>query len=266
MSLSHTFFGKYGGQVTDIADEQAVGRVKVLVPSVLDDQARWARPCVPYGHFVVPPVGAHVWVEFEAGDPRHPIWVGTFYAAGEVPPAAKAQPSQAPAIRVIHTPAGHTIELHDTAGDERVVIKHAKNAYASIDKDGSVLLANAKGANLYLNAAAGQTTLFSEQGHLLTLNDDGALLGTTAGVALILKDGQASVVGNDKVNVQAKEVNISGGKVGLGAAPQMSVMLAELFAPLFMAHTHPTALGPSGPPIPPLVPQAISSQTVKASP
>ena len=53
-------------------------------------------PCVPYagsqvGWFALPPVGANVWVEFEAGDTDYPIWSGCFWGTGELPMPAMAQ-------------------------------------------------------------------------------------------------------------------------------------------------------------------------------
>lgn len=85
------FFGKYRGKVENNIDPMQMGRVQVSVPAVLGDgQMSWAMPCAPFagpqvGLFVVPPTGANVWVEFEAGDPDYPIWAGGFWGVGEVP-------------------------------------------------------------------------------------------------------------------------------------------------------------------------------------
>ncbi|MER5337758.1 phage baseplate assembly protein V [Micromonospora sp. NPDC002717] len=87
------FYGKYRGRVTANQDPLGRGRVQVSVPAVLGETRHcWAEPCVPYagrgvGLFAVPPVGAHVWVEFEAGDPDLPILAGCFWAVGEAPVA-----------------------------------------------------------------------------------------------------------------------------------------------------------------------------------
>ena len=60
----------------------SVGRIRVLVPAVLGTEVSpWAEPCAPYagpgmGLYAVPPVGAAVWVEFEAGQISRPIWSG----------------------------------------------------------------------------------------------------------------------------------------------------------------------------------------------
>ena len=88
------FFGKYRGTVVNNLDPMQRGRVQVSVPAVLGSgRLSWAEPCVPYagdqvGLFAVPPVGANVWVEFEAGDPDHPILAGCFW--GRVRPRATA--------------------------------------------------------------------------------------------------------------------------------------------------------------------------------
>ena len=87
--MSH--FGKYRGQVVDTIDPLELGRLKVTVPSVLGEGVHsWAMPCVPYagpqvGFVALPPVGAHVWVEFEEGSPDASIWTGCFWGAGELP-------------------------------------------------------------------------------------------------------------------------------------------------------------------------------------
>ncbi|MFW6174253.1 MAG: phage baseplate assembly protein V [Chloroflexota bacterium] len=84
------YFGKYRAVVTDNADPDMRGRLKVRVPSVLDDNEVWAMPCVPYagagvGFYSLPEPDTGVWVEFEAGDPSFPVWTGCFWGAGELP-------------------------------------------------------------------------------------------------------------------------------------------------------------------------------------
>jgi hypothetical protein len=52
-------------------------RIEVLVPTVLGaQQSAWALPCVPPGCGAVPSIGAHVWIQFEAGDSSRPVWMG----------------------------------------------------------------------------------------------------------------------------------------------------------------------------------------------
>ena len=110
------FFGKYRGKVANNIDPMQLGRVQVSVPAVLGEGSlSWAMPCAPYGgpgvgFFTVPPVGANIWVEFEAGDPDYPIWSGCFWGVGEVP----AQPAL-PQMKVWKTD-GITLTLSDLPG------------------------------------------------------------------------------------------------------------------------------------------------------
>ena len=66
--------------------------------------ATWAMPCVPVaglqnGHVRPAHDRRQAWVEFEQGDPDHPIWVGCFWgSAAEVPALARATPPGVQAI------------------------------------------------------------------------------------------------------------------------------------------------------------------------
>ncbi|SIT01861.1 hypothetical protein SAMN05421759_11061 [Roseivivax lentus] len=124
------FFGKYRGTVVNNIDPNRKGRLQVQVPSVYGTNTlNWAMPSVPYagpdqGLFLMPPVGANIWVEFEAGDINSPIWAGCFWGEGECPgnlpltkliktPGATVTLDEAnPAAPVtIETPAGHRITI-----------------------------------------------------------------------------------------------------------------------------------------------------------
>lgn len=87
----HRYYGKYCGTVVDNADPTRCARLKVRVPSVLGEEVEvWAKPCARFargsGGFLAGSVGflpepdSSVWVEFEAGDPGHPIWSSVFCA------------------------------------------------------------------------------------------------------------------------------------------------------------------------------------------
>jgi hypothetical protein len=76
------YFGKFRGLVSDVADPLQRGRVRVAVPALGDSVTDWAEPCLPLtgdGVYVVPPVGSHVWIEFEQGEVSRPILGGRFW-------------------------------------------------------------------------------------------------------------------------------------------------------------------------------------------
>jgi Type VI secretion system/phage-baseplate injector OB domain len=90
------FFGKYRGTVLQNVDPKRQGRLMVIVPDVTGlFPSSWAMPCMPigglqFGAYMVPPIGAGVWVEFEQGNPSKPIWTG-FYAGAPTDPPVAAQ-------------------------------------------------------------------------------------------------------------------------------------------------------------------------------
>ena len=247
------FYGKYAGEVTDVADPDKTGCITVTVPSVFGkDVPVAARPCFAPGHFWVPPVGARVWVEFEAGNPQYPLWVGTWYPVGSNPPESQLDPPEA---RVAHTPSGHTVELVDTEGEEKVLIRHMAGAFVSIDPDGSVLVASKEGSHLFLNAADGVVSLMGQHGDLLTMSDKGVVLVNKDGTTLELKEKKVKVIAADVVQVEAKDVMVNSSSVTLGKDAMEPALLGNMFKTLWMmvtTHVHPTAMGPSGPPLPPL--------------
>jgi hypothetical protein len=112
------FYGKYRGIVLTNEDPLRIGRLQATVPEVLGAvPSGWAVPCAPYagtgsGFFAIPPIGAGVWIEFEAGDVSRPIWTGAWWATGEVPLGEKATPSD-PTRKILRTELGLMVSLDD---------------------------------------------------------------------------------------------------------------------------------------------------------
>jgi len=118
------FYGKYRGIVTDNRDPNMLGQVRARVPDVWKDGevTGWAKPCVPYagdgvGLFLIPPVGASVWIEFERGETESPIWTGCFWEQGEMP-LTPATPEK----KMLKTGVG-TITIDDTSGRGGITIE-----------------------------------------------------------------------------------------------------------------------------------------------
>jgi cytoskeletal protein CcmA (bactofilin family) len=94
--------------VLDNVDPLALGRVLAEVPAVPGMRLNWANPCVPYagpavGFFAIPPIGANVWIEFEAGDPSYPIWSGCFWEELEIPLALELSPEDPSLVKVFRS-------------------------------------------------------------------------------------------------------------------------------------------------------------------
>jgi uncharacterized protein involved in type VI secretion and phage assembly len=170
--IERSFFGKYRGLVVDNADPQKLGRLKVLVPSVLGENVvtGWAMPCTPFGGadnqgmFFVPDVDAGVWIEFEEGDLEFPIWVGTFWSkpsgTTEVPKpnsedgSEEGEAQDPPTKKTIKTGRGHTIQLEDKEGEESIlIVEGQKKHFILMNKDG-ITIQDAAGNSLVMSSGA----------------------------------------------------------------------------------------------------------------
>jgi uncharacterized protein involved in type VI secretion and phage assembly len=106
--------------------------VKAKVPDVLGDvETGWAMPCTPYagantGLYMIPPVKAAVWVEFEGGDVSRPIWSGGWWGPNEAP-GVPSSSTAAPGRREIRSEKGLTVSLDDDAGELLISDGNGKN-------------------------------------------------------------------------------------------------------------------------------------------
>jgi uncharacterized protein involved in type VI secretion and phage assembly len=151
-----TFYGKYRGTVVNNVDPLQLGRIQVLVPDVgAVLPSTWAMPCVPLagklsGTFVLPQVGAGVWVEFEQGDPNYPIWVGCFWGtAGEVPSAAKSGLPVSPSI-VLQSGGQHSIVVSDVPAPVGGITISSLTGAKIVINDLGITIDNGKGATIEL--------------------------------------------------------------------------------------------------------------------
>ncbi|GAA2836592.1 phage baseplate assembly protein V [Crossiella cryophila] len=145
------YLGKFRGTVVVNVDPLRQGRIQVQVPDVLGSvPSSWAMPCLPVagpqmGQYVVPPVGAGVWVEFEQGDPSFPIWTGCWYGSqAEVPAVALLGPPITPNM-VLQTVAGHHVLLSDQPGNAGITLRTSTGASLSVT-DRGIVLDNGQGA------------------------------------------------------------------------------------------------------------------------
>jgi uncharacterized protein involved in type VI secretion and phage assembly len=149
------YFGKYRGTVITNVDPQQMGRIQAQVPDVLGDTpSSWAMPSLPLagpqqGQYVIPPVGAGVWIEFEQGDKNYPVWSGCWWGSqAEVPALALAGSPAQPNI-VFQTQGQHAIVLSDLPGGPGITLSTVAGAMIVINDTG-ILITNGKGATISL--------------------------------------------------------------------------------------------------------------------
>jgi hypothetical protein len=149
------YLGKFRGTVLNNVDPLQIGRLQLTVPDVPLALSSWAMPCFPFtgiqsGAWMLPSVGAGVWVEFEQGDPDYPIWSGCFYgSAAEVPALALAAPPAVPNV-VFQTTAQNTFMLSDVPGPTGgILLKTTTGAFISISAVG-ITISNGQGATIVM--------------------------------------------------------------------------------------------------------------------
>jgi hypothetical protein len=74
--MSTELFGLYRAVVGSADDPEGRQRLRLEIPSLDLGPLDWAEACITSELPCRPVVGDTVWVMFEAGDPRHPVWLG----------------------------------------------------------------------------------------------------------------------------------------------------------------------------------------------
>ncbi len=173
-SLESTrLYGKYRGVVTDNDDPRARGRVKARVDKVLGDtDMPWASPCTPYagtglGLHAIPPVGAGVWIEFEAGDPSLPIWSGGWWGENDMPADHNGSAAKPP-LKILRSEKGLMVALDDDANSLTLSDPNGVNLMTILVDDGKIVIQ--AGTKVIVEAAAIELT--DGASHPLALGDD----------------------------------------------------------------------------------------------
>lgn len=157
-SVPTRYWGKYQGTVVQNVDPEMRGRLMCEVPAVLGVvPSSWCEACaplagpVPMGVYLVPPIGAGVWVEFEQGDPGKPIWTGCrFSSPSDPPPQAKLSLPTSPSI-VLQTAGQNSIcvsDMKDPTGG--ILLKTVTGCLISINDTTGITISDGKGGMINL--------------------------------------------------------------------------------------------------------------------
>jgi len=159
MSNGRQYFGKYRGAVVQNIDPEQRGRLQVIVPDVTGlIPSTWAEACTPLagptgppmGVYMVPPIGAGVWIEFEHGDPNRPIWVGCRWGMqSDVPTLAFAGLPVSPNI-VLQTAGQNTFVISDLPGPTGGIMLKSATGASLIVNDTGIYIQNGKGASIVM--------------------------------------------------------------------------------------------------------------------
>jgi hypothetical protein len=209
--VEHRYYGKYRAFVVDNADPEDRGRLRLKVPSVLNEEviSGWALPCVPYGgaanqgFFFIPEVDAGVWVEFEGGNLDYPVWVGTYWGKpggeSEAPKpndgtgAEEGSVQNPPTRKIIKSLKGHTIQLEDADDEEMILITMIVK-----DKPSNVIVLDSQGIKI---------TDTNE--NVLTMSDKGVNITDMTGNIIEMTDSAFTITSKVDFNITASDKAIT---------------------------------------------------------
>lgn len=155
------YFGVYPAIVTDIVDDESLGRVEIRFPWLGEqgdrDVRAWATLCSPYaddeqGLLVLPEVGSQVVVAFEAGNLRRPYVLGAAWNGRASLPHA---PEAANDVRLLRSRADSRLEFDDTRGASKVRLTMASGHQVTLDDaTQEITVTHAMGCTIRLTATA----------------------------------------------------------------------------------------------------------------
>jgi uncharacterized protein involved in type VI secretion and phage assembly len=160
-SNGHRIYGVAVGLVIDNKDPQALGRVRLKLPALSDDEiGHWARIAVlmagaDRGTVFLPEVGDEVLVAFEHGDIARPYVLGGLWNGQDKPPETNADGKNN--LRLVKSRSGHLIRLDDSDGAEKIEI---------VDKSGGNSITIDTANNAITITSAADVTIDAPQGTL----------------------------------------------------------------------------------------------------
>jgi len=168
------FYGVYSALVSDIADPEGLGRVKVRLPWSPDTKGSayevWARLATMMagadrGSWFIPDIDDEVLVSFEAGDPRRPYVVGALWNGRDNPPESM-DAAGLNSIKSITTRNGVKVTFDDTDGQE------------------SLVLETPGGQTIVLQDGPGSIEVRDSNGNSVTMDTGGITVNATAKVTI----------------------------------------------------------------------------------
>jgi len=123
------YYSSYRGYVMDNDDPDKMGRILFLIPSITQDKThtKWAWPKNQfsgnnYGIQVLPQKGDIVWVEFENGNVRFPLWSHGHFSKDEKPIEFDS-----PQVYGFKSPKGQLVVIDDRDDIEKIIFNSGDN-------------------------------------------------------------------------------------------------------------------------------------------
>lgn len=273
------FYGLYQARVIDNRDPQGRGRVRAVCPAINQPNSEdvpgnfWMMPCMNglgtttdnqiTGVFHPPEEETNIWVAFEYGDPKFPVYMGGFVTTKQTADTFNSDDieNKGPHKTGIRTKSGHFIRFNDDPDNLDITIARGDGEgeptpqFISLTNEGNTLITNSRGSYLYMNSEDNETTLqtLDSDGNVLSmlfLGDDKITMMTKSGGTIGI-DGKDIVISGDNVVADAnKQFSANAGTVMLGSGASEPVIRGNKFA-IGWGLIHQHTSGPPGSPTTP---------------
>lgn len=203
-------FGVEIGIVTNVKDDQKLGRIKVCFPRLPGKpESDWIRVAQPAagagrGFYWLPHVNDEVLIAFERGEAHRPYVVGSLWNGKDKP--MKDAYHDENLVVMIQTKSGHQILLDDTKDKEKIVIA---------DKSGKrTLTFDVKNKKFLIEAAEGDVEIHAKKKIILECEDLEINTKKTGKITigstfdLTVKD-KANIKAGPKMTIKASKVYIN---------------------------------------------------------
>ena len=203
-------FGVEVAIVTNVKDDQKLGRVKVCFPRLPGKpESDWVRVVQPAagagrGFYWLPEVNDEVLVAFERGEAHRPYVVGSLWNGKDKP--MKTAYTDENTTRMITTKSGHQIILDDKKDAEKIIIADKSgNRTMTFDVKTKKFLIEAKEGDVEIHAEK-KIILEGEDLEIKTKKTGKIDIGST--FDLNIKD-KGNIKAGPQLNIKASRVNIN---------------------------------------------------------
>jgi hypothetical protein len=275
---------KYTAIVTTNEDPDQRGKIKVACLGLLGDETTeipiWVEPVHNWGWFTIPDIGEQVEIEVATDsdldeiknqtfiDSPRMIWRAKRFYADEPEDPAVATPvhndfkTNYGKRRGFATPNGHILLFDDTEDNQKVMLSWKQEetyCYLTFDENGSVIIANKTGSLIFMDAVDGANSIIDEHGNTISSNTDGMKVIDKFSNIIELKEGVVQVLSQGNMILNASNISLEGASVDIVKGATDPVVKGTIFKTYNDTHTHSSSVGPTGPPIVPLPPTALST-------
>jgi uncharacterized protein involved in type VI secretion and phage assembly len=209
------------GIVTDNKDPKKLGRVKVKIPVLHNDETTWWCPIVMLGAgknrgwFFIPEKDDEVLILFEHGDMDHPLIVGALWNGKDKPPDKN--------------PGGNPRRVIKSRQGSKIIFDDDKNSLIIEDGTGCGRITfEGDGNKLTIEALKGDVCFQSPDGDMQIVAKDaefkaGQKLEIHAGGAMSWGSGsKADIKGGSSMTISGAKANMNCGSAQMPAAPSAS--------------------------------------------